>query len=224
MFAAAIAYAMGVKVEDIRQGLRTFDTTFDQAPGRTNVYDRHPFKVIMDYGHNAAAVRQMCELARRLEVRGRRICVLSAPGDRRDKDIAEIGRTAAGHFDHYLCRRDDHLRGRKPDEVPRMLRAALLEEGVAAKDIEVVPDEQDAVAAALAMARAGDLLLIFADVPARTWNQVATFDTSGSQAGGAAAAPPADAGEGAGGGDLEEASVIRDERGVRLAREPESTD
>jgi len=33
MFAAAIAFAMGVKMEDIRQGLRTFDTTFDQAPG-----------------------------------------------------------------------------------------------------------------------------------------------------------------------------------------------
>jgi cyanophycin synthetase len=224
MFAAAIAYAMGVKVEDIRQGLRTFDTTFDQAPGRTNIYDRHPFKVIMDYGHNAAAVRQMCELARRLEVRGRRLCVLSAPGDRRDEDIAEIGRTAAGHFDHYFCRRDDHLRGRKSDEVPRMLRAALLEEGMAAQDVEVIPDEQDAVAAALKMARAGDLLLIFADIPARTWNQVATFDTSGAQTSGVPPAPADTGGAANGGPDLEEASVIRDERGVRLAREPESTD
>src|SRR5262249_56738460 len=114
--------------------------------------DRHPFKVIMDYGHNAAAIQVMCELVDRMEVRGRRICVLAAPGDRRDEDIAEIGRTAAGHFDLYVCRRDDGLRGRKTDEVPRMLRAALLEEGVSPQQMEMIPDEQEAVDGALRMA------------------------------------------------------------------------
>ena len=33
MFAAAMAFSMGLKLEDIRHGLRTFDTTFFQAPG-----------------------------------------------------------------------------------------------------------------------------------------------------------------------------------------------
>ena len=205
MFAAAIAYAIGVKVEDIRQGLRTFDTTFDQAPGRTNVYDRHPFKVIMDYGHNAAAVASMCQLADRLEVRGKRVCVLAAPGDRRDEDIAEIGRTAAGHFDHYICRRDDVLRGRKHDEVPRMLRSALLEEGVPAQQIEIVPEERAAVDLALRAARAGS------SDPADAHPHAAD--------GTAPSALVADARP-----DLEESGLIRDERGVRLAREPELTD
>jgi cyanophycin synthetase len=59
MFAAAMAHAMGVKLEDIRQGLRTFDTTFFQAPGRMNVFDNLPFKVILDYGHNPAAMKAM---------------------------------------------------------------------------------------------------------------------------------------------------------------------
>jgi cyanophycin synthetase len=222
MFAAAIAYAMGVKVEDIRQGLRTFDTTFELAPGRTNVYDRHPFKVIMDYGHNAAAIRAMCDLADRMEVRGRRVCVLAAPGDRRDEDIAEIGRAAAGHFEHYICRRDDGLRGRRSDEVPKMLRAALLEEGVPAQAIDTIPDEQEAVATALRMARPGDLLLVFADALARTWGQVVHFHpTDGADGHGAA---PAAVETGGVDLDLEEGMVIRDERGVRLARETETTD
>ena len=56
MFAASIAFSLGVKLDAIRQGLRTFDTTFFQAPGRMNIFDGHPFKVILDYGHNAAAV------------------------------------------------------------------------------------------------------------------------------------------------------------------------
>ena len=73
MFAAAMAFSMGLKLEDIRHGLRTFDTTFFQAPGRMNIYDEHPFKVILDYGHNPAAIEAMCELVDRLEVAGRRI-------------------------------------------------------------------------------------------------------------------------------------------------------
>jgi hypothetical protein len=56
MFAAAMAFSLGIKLDAIRQGLRTFDSTFFQAPGRMNVFDEHPFKVIFDYAHNAHAV------------------------------------------------------------------------------------------------------------------------------------------------------------------------
>ncbi|HEY1088784.1 MAG TPA: Mur ligase family protein, partial [Archangium sp.] len=67
LFAAVMAYAMGVKIENIRQGLRTFDTSYFQVPGRTNVFDEHPFKVLFDYGHNAPAMKAMNDLAQRLE-------------------------------------------------------------------------------------------------------------------------------------------------------------
>jgi cyanophycin synthetase len=175
MFAAAMALSMGVRLEDIRHGLRTFDTTFFQAPGRMNIYDEHPFKVILDYGHNPAAVEAMCALVDRLEVTGRRICVLSAPGDRRDEDIAELGRIAAGHFDYFICRRDDQLRGRGTDEVPKLLQKTLLEHGVDADRISIIPEEAMAVDAALREGRPGDLVLIFADAITRSWKQVIQF-------------------------------------------------
>jgi len=175
MFAAAMAFSMGLKLEDVRHGLRTFDTTFFQAPGRMNIFDEHPFKVILDYGHNPAAVQVMCELVDRLEVAGRRLCVLAGPGDRRDEDIRDIGRIAAGHFDRYICRRDDGLRGRRPDEVPNLLREALLEHGVPSERIVMIPDEQSATDAALREAQPGDLLLLFADAITRSWKQVIQF-------------------------------------------------
>jgi cyanophycin synthetase len=175
MFAAAMAFSMGLKLENIRHGLRTFDTTFFQAPGRMNIFDEHPFKVILDYGHNAAAVEVMCQLVSRLEVAGRRICVLAAPGDRRDEDIAEVGRIAAGHFDRYIVRRDDGLRGRGPEEVPHLLRDALLEADVPSDKVAVIPDEQAAIEAALCEAQPGDLVLIFADAITRSWKQVIQF-------------------------------------------------
>lgn len=222
MVAAAMAFSMNLKLETIRQGLRTFDTTFFQAPGRANVFNEHPFKVILDYGHNAHAVDAMCQLAQRLDVSGRRIVVLAGPGDRRDEDLVEIARAAAGRFDHYICRRDDGLRGRGPDDVPRIIAQALRDAGVPDHQIELIPDEQAAVDAALRMARAGDLLLVFGDEITRTWKQIIHFRPDGTQRPVTAehAVPrlvePLRAPEPL----LEDlSSLVRDERGVRLARE-----
>ena len=172
MFAAAMAYSQGQKLEDIRHGLRTFDTSFFQAPGRMNIFDEHPFQVILDYAHNPAAVTAMCNVVRNLEVAGRRLCVAAVPGDRRDEDIAEVGRILAGNFDRYICRRDDNPRGREPAEVPELLYDALVANGVDAERITVIPDEQKSVAAALEMSEADDLLLIFGDNVSRCWKQI----------------------------------------------------
>lgn len=231
MFAAVMAYAMGVKVENIRQGLRTFDTSYFQVPGRTNVFDKLPFKVILDYGHNPAAVQAMADLALRLDCTGKRICVLAAPGDRRDEDIRAIARIAGKTFDRLILRRDDDLRGRGPDEVPRLLEAELLATGFPAERLSVVPDEQEAVDVGLRAAQPGDLLLVFADKISRSWKQVIYFKPDGeTEARSDSHAPPPPpsshalplgldvagaAGEGLSGG----MTVIADERGVRIARE-----
>jgi cyanophycin synthetase len=220
MFAAALAYNMDISLEDIRHGLRTFDSTFFQAPGRTNIYDEHPFRVILDYAHNPAAVSAMCGLVDRFDVEGRRIVVLSAPGDRRDEDIREIAEIAAGHFDHFVCRCDDNRRGRGADEVAVMIKNKLLETGISADQIEVIPDEQEATTRALEMAETGDLILILGDNTTRTWKQIIYFN-SGSRVAdpGKKAATPIDLPDTDDfqlGGDLE---IISDERGVRIARE-----
>jgi cyanophycin synthetase len=232
MFAAAMAFSLGIKLEAIRQGLRTFDSTFFQAPGRMNVFDEHPFKVLFDYGHNAHAVAAMADLAQRLEVAGRRIVVLAGPGDRRDEDLIAIARAVAGRFDHYVCRRDDNLRERKSDEVPRIQSAALTAAGVPEEAISIIPDEQEAIGAALQMGRPGDLLLIFADALVRSWKQIIKFKPAGvtapappppptlpmslepSAEGGAPAADVA-------GSTFSLEGLIRDERGVHFAPEAE---
>ena len=220
MVAAAMAFSLGIKLDAIRHGLRTFDTTFFQAPGRMNVYNEHPFKVLMDYGHNAHAVGVMADLAQRLDVFGRRIVVLSGPGDRRDEDLCAIAGVVAGKFDHYICRRDDGLRGRDGDEVPRIMAKALRDAGVAETAISVIPDEQQAVDTALRKAGPGDLVLVFADALARTWKQIIRFKADGDMPTPAVRAevPQLDTA-------LDERlvaameGVVRDERGLRFERE-----
>jgi cyanophycin synthetase len=231
MFAAAMAFSLGIKLDAIRQGLRTFDSTFFQAPGRMNVFNEHPFKVLFDYGHNAHAVAAMADLAQRLDVTGRRIVVLAGPGDRRDEDLIAIARAVAGRFDHYVCRRDDNLRDRKPDEVPRIQAAALRAAGVPAEAISIIPEEQEAITAALAMGQPGDLLLIFADALVRSWKQIIRFKPAGSETPAPAPPPPlpvtaAGADGAARPGEAPATSfslegLIRDERGLRFAPEAE---
>jgi cyanophycin synthetase len=221
MFAAAMGFSLGIKLDAIRQGLRTFDTTFFQAPGRMNVYDQHPFKVLMDYGHNAHAVGAMADLAQRLEATGRRIVVLAGPGDRRDEDLREIANVVAGKFDHYVCRRDDALRGRDGDEVPRIMARALQAAGVAEAAIDIIPDEQQAIDAALRMGRPGDLVLVFADALTRSWKQIIRFQPDGEATMGAKAQAEVPALETSLDEQLVAAmqGVVRDERGLRFERE-----
>jgi cyanophycin synthetase len=210
-----------------------------------NVFSEHPFKVLFDYGHNAHAVGMMADLARRLDVTGRRIVVLAGPGDRRDEDLVAIAKAVAGRFDHYICRRDDGLRDRAPDEVPRIQAQALRAAGVPDGAISIIPDEQEAIEAALRMGEPGDLLLIFADALVRSWKQITKFKTSGAPAANSASRPAAApapsppsspaawASPGAHGGlgaptapeavpEFNLEGLIRDERGIRMA--PESDD
>jgi cyanophycin synthetase len=139
-----------------------------------------------------------------------------------------MARIASEAFDHVIVRRDDDLRGRAPEEVPKILEAELLRRGYAKEKITVIPDEQLAIHAALGMAKRGDLLLVFADAVSRSWKQIIYWksesdgQTKPSSIPPAPHAPspplsvraplvPAFAGE----------AVIHDERGVRLARETE---
>jgi cyanophycin synthetase len=189
-----------------------------------NIYDRHPFRVILDYAHNPAAVKTMCGLVDRLGAERARIVSLTVPGDRRDEDILAIARIAAGHFEHYICHRDSDPRGRDHLEVPEMLRYALCENGVGAEQIEVIADEQAANQAALDMAGPGDLLLLLSEDYTRAWEQIVHFRPNMQTAGAAErkSNPVKIRPDDLGGFEWDNSmEIIRDERGVRLAREIE---
>ncbi|MEL7488173.1 MAG: cyanophycin synthetase, partial [Pseudomonadota bacterium] len=212
MFAAAMAYALGLTLDQIRAGLRTFDSTFYQSPGRMNVFDEHGFRVILDYGHNEAAVGAMVDLVERLEPKGKRIVCVTCPGDRRDEDARAIAKTVAGKFDLYFCHSDDDPRGREPDEIPKMLRDTLIAEGVDADAVHVAPQELDSIDRALEAARPDDLVLIFCDGIVRCWKRIIYFQPVEKPAPRTPEATVAESGF-----DVPEGyRIISDDRGVRI--------
>jgi cyanophycin synthetase len=189
--AAAAAWAAGAHLHDIRQGLRTFTTSFYQAPGRLNELEVNGYKVILDYCHNVDGMRRLAEFVD-LYVRpaqeprrrgrgkaarqasedgaggptGRAIGIIGIPGDRREEDQREYGRLAAHAFDVILVREDRNLRGRKPGEAAENVMAGISEgqaEGARCAHAEAILEEMAAVRAGMAMARPGDLVLMCVD-------------------------------------------------------------
>ena len=176
MFATAICYSMGMHLDELRNGLRTFTTSYFQTPGRMNLFEEHDFKVLMDYAHNAAAIKSIGQLVEQMEIKGTRICVLASPGDRRDQDIRDSAMAAAPYFDQFICRQDDSTRGRKSGEVSHILRQGLIDTGVSEDRITTIDSEEASVDYALHHAESGDMVVIFADNIKRTWKQIIYFD------------------------------------------------
>ena len=101
-----------------------------------------------------------------------------------------------------------------------MLKNKLLEMGIEADRIEVIPDEQEATSRALQIAEPGDLILVLADDIRRTWKQIIYFNSEAQAEEGRKKSsisielPETD--EFSFDKNLE---IISDERGVRIARE-----
>ncbi|MEM7292429.1 MAG: cyanophycin synthetase [Pseudomonadota bacterium] len=226
MFAAAMAFSFGKDLDEIRNGLRTFDTSFFQSPGRTNVYNEHPFKVILDYAHNPAGFRAMADLAGKLEPEGRSIVVISVPGDRRDEDIRESVRACLPEFTHFVCKNDSAIRGRAREELPNLLKKYLMEEGVPEENIWARDEEEEAVDFILNEAQPGDLLVITAGELTRTWKQIINLNSGDEPVKKTIPGTKVFEQPRAKHYKLEQdEELIIDERGVRLAQsEPEDSD
>lgn len=163
--AAVLAtFATKIAVSDIVSGLQSFFQSATTTPGRVNIVDFDGFRLMIDYAHNAHGLRAVSELAEGLR-RGRLVCVLGLPGDRRDVDIRESGRVIARVFDRVIIRDDIDLRERASGEVAALIREGLHEGGLTDAQIAYRADEGEAVALAVKEALPGDLILYIADKP-----------------------------------------------------------
>ena len=169
--AAAAGWAAGAHLHDIRQGLRTFTTSFFQAPGRLNLVEVGGVRVVIDYCHNVDGMRALSDFVNRMMVEngtrdGRAIGVIGVPGDRRDEDMRDYGALAATAFDEIIVREDRNRRGRAPAETAAHVLAGIRGarvNGSRTTRSDKILDEMSAVRAALRRANPGDLLVMCVD-------------------------------------------------------------
>lgn len=159
--ATAACWALGLEQEGISAALREFDGGPSHNPGRFNLYHRQDgVQVMVDYGHNKAALQAVISTARAFQPR-RLIGVVGLPGDRRNEDAVELGRVAGRGFDLLFIKEDHDRRGRTPGEVARLIAQGALQAGLDETQMTTVLDQGAAIGQALGEAQPGDMVLVF---------------------------------------------------------------
>jgi UDP-N-acetylmuramyl tripeptide synthase len=163
--AAALAHALDLPDEAIAAGLRSFTSSAQDNPGRGNVLDlAGGMRVVLDFGHNSAAIHGVISLARALVedrgVYGQLRVSIGMPGDRSDAELGEVARAIATGAPVEVIVRELPaylLRGREVGAAADVIAAELATAGIA---VRRAPDELTAVEMGLAASKPGDLLLI----------------------------------------------------------------
>lgn len=142
--------------DKIREALKTFVPSPEKTPGRFNVFEFPDFKVMVDYAHNQAAMRELKTFLDNISST-RKVGIITGVGDRRDSDIRELGKIAADIFDEIIIRHDADLRGRSADEMTNLLTQGIRETDPSMR-VRVIPDENSALAYAISNAVAGSFI------------------------------------------------------------------
>jgi cyanophycin synthetase len=160
MHAVTASYLSGIEIETIQKAMSDFTASWESTPGRLNVFDDLPFRVIMDFAHNPDGMRKICEFVDGQEVEGRKLVAFAGSINRTDEVIRQMGRSIAGHFDFYFCK--EHIRPDRtqPRTVGHLLKQGLMESGVAENQIAVRNYGKEVIFEIFDMCRPGDLLIM----------------------------------------------------------------
>jgi len=159
--AIGVASALDLPIDAMRAGLASFANSPDENPGRANVWELGGLCAIVDYAHNPSGARALAGMVAALPA-VRRGLVIGQAGDRSDDAIRAFVREAwaIGPDRVFVKDMEIFLRGREPGATPKLIEQAFVDQGARPDQIERHTTEFAAVCAALAWARAGDLLLL----------------------------------------------------------------
>lgn len=162
--AALTAACLGIQPDTIGRVLARFGSDHADNPGRLQRWTLGgDVQVYVDYAHNPDGLGHLLGLVRQAHHEGGRLhLLLGQAGNRSDAAIADLAATAAAHRPDRIVLKDmdGYMRGRETGAVARLLREALVENGVSEEVIVECLDETRAARMVLAAAGAGDSLVL----------------------------------------------------------------
>jgi UDP-N-acetylmuramoyl-L-alanyl-D-glutamate--2,6-diaminopimelate ligase len=147
--AAGVAWVAGLSAEEIAHGL----STAPQVPGRLELVPGTPFTVLIDFAHTPDALERVLVTLRPL-FEGRLILLFGAGGDRDKGKRPKMGEVAARLADFSIVTSDNPR-----TEDPEVIIDDVVE-GMGEAPLLRMADRREAIAAALAQAQPGDLVLL----------------------------------------------------------------
>ena len=132
-----------------------FFADFEGVPGRfAPVVAGQDFWVVVDYAHTPAGVENVLSSARAMNPR-RLIVLLGCGGDRDKSKRPLMGQVAEELADHVVLT-SDNPRSEDPQAILKDIEAGMSQK----RRRTVVADRQEAIAAAIAMAKPGDMVVL----------------------------------------------------------------
>ena len=152
--ATALAYLLGVKLQDIQEGV----ANVEEIPGRfERAVEGLDYDVIVDYAHTPDALEKLLSTAKDI-AKGRVILVFGACGDRDKGKRPIMGEIAAKGADRIFLT-DEESYNEDPEAIRQMIREGIEKAGGDAKTTELA-DRREAIERALGSAKKGDMVLI----------------------------------------------------------------
>jgi cyanophycin synthetase len=175
--AVCASHALGISTELIGAALAGFDSSYENNPGRLNIYRGLPFTVVMDYAHNRDGMESILQFLTDLQLKGRKLLLYAVTGDRSLEMLKEFSQLPVATFDEFICRNYTDDRGRLHPEFPSLMKQALMQAGVSEECITLVDVPEDGPGVALSLARPGDLLMMCpgSEELADMWNKILAF-------------------------------------------------
>ena len=159
MAACGALIGMGIDYCMITKGFKTFKLNENYNLGRFNIYDLNGIKVILDYGHNIEGYRAVLKCLKKIKDK-RVIGVIGIPGDRKDNMALSVGKLCGKYIDRIYIKEDGDKRGRKKEEMARLLEKGVLLSGEK-KFYKIILDEKEALKEALKTSLKGDIIVVF---------------------------------------------------------------
>lgn len=159
--AAAVATGLSLPHGVIAAGLSRFSNSVEDSPGRFNVLDGYPFRIVADRAASVPGIKAVIDATKRMPVSGRRFCMFTARGNRSDKSYRDLAACVAHRFEQIICYEDaKFLRGRAEGEILQFLSDGLRAAGVSESRFKQAPSCADALGLLRNMARQDDLILV----------------------------------------------------------------
>jgi cyanophycin synthetase len=161
MAAAGLAIGLGVAHEHIRDGLRRYDNSIENARGRFSFVDGFPMKIMFDRAAQAPSYAAVMPVIDAMPVKGKRICAFTVAGNRPAWAFEETVAALIGHFDRYICFEfEEYRRGKKPGEIAAILFEELKKAGIEQTRISVTQSNMEAARLIAGEAMEDDLVAV----------------------------------------------------------------
>ncbi len=159
--ACCLSHTLGISAEAMGRALAGFRSDPTDNPGRMNEFAHNGARLFVDFAHNPHSIAAVTGALAALPAK-RRFVMMAHAGDRSDEDIRGLARGACalGPDVVLVTELPDYLRGRGTGEIPALLRAECLAQGIPADRILQAGSPAEGVSQIMALLQPGDLALL----------------------------------------------------------------